>query len=87
MSKTTFEFKFPFEFRGQKYPSLEARRPKVRDLRSFIKEVEKDGIAAMEIVLGNLCEVEPAVISEIDTEDFAPMKKWFEDFLKPMLSE
>jgi hypothetical protein len=49
--------------------------------------MEKDAIAAMEKVLSDLCEVDEKVIAEMDIEDFAPMKKWFEDFLKPMASE
>lgn len=77
----------PFEYRGATYSEMKARRPKVRDLRNFIKGMEKDSIAAMEKVLADLCEVDEKVISEMDIEDFAPMKKWFEDFLKPMASE
>ena len=44
-------------------------------------------VAAMEAVLADLCEVYDKIISEIDIEHFTPMKKWFEDFLKPMASE
>jgi hypothetical protein len=86
-SAKTFPLTNPFEFRGQSYSQFEARRPKVRDLREFIKNLEKDGVAAMEKVLSNLFEVDTAVISEIDVEDFVPMKAWFESFLKPMLGE
>jgi hypothetical protein len=82
-----FTLSQPFEYRGATYSEMKARRPKVRDLRNFIKGMEKDAIAAMEKVLSDLCEVDEKVISEMDIEDFAPMKKWFEDFLKPMASE
>ena len=82
-----FNLAHPFEYRGATYVEMKARRPKVRDLRTFIKNMEKDAVAAMEKVLADLCEIDEKVISEIDIEDFAPMKKWFEDFLKPMASE
>jgi hypothetical protein len=87
MSTHTFDLKFPFEYRGANYIEFKARRPKVRDLRTFIKNVDKDGVAAMEKALADLCEVDEKIISEVDVEDFGPMKKWFEDFLKPMLGE
>lgn len=80
-----FDLKFPFEYRGAKYASFTARRPKVRDLRTFIKSVDADSIKAMEVLLAQLFEVVPEIVAEIDVEDFAPMKDWFEDFLKPML--
>ncbi|WP_316207381.1 phage tail assembly protein [Bradyrhizobium sp. SZCCHNR3118] len=83
----TFNLSEPFEYRGATYVEMKARRPKVRDLRNFIKNMEKDAIAAMEKVLADLCEVDEKVIAELDVADFAPMKKWFEDFLKPMASE
>ncbi|MEY9178209.1 hypothetical protein ABIF15_009499 [Bradyrhizobium elkanii] len=82
-----FNLQFPFEYRGAQYIEFKARRPRVRDLRNFIKNVDKDGVAAMEKVLADLCEVDEKIISEIDIEDFAPMKAWFEGFLKPMLNE
>lgn len=87
IKQEVFNLSHPFEYRGATYVEMKARRPKVRDLRNFIKNMEKDAIAAMEKVLADLCEVDEKVISEIDVEDFAPMKKWFEDFLKPMASE
>lgn len=85
MNTNTFELKFPFEYKGTTYTELKARRPKVRDLRSFIKDVERDSVNAMEKVIGNLCEVDDKIIAELDLEDFNPIKQWFEDFLKPML--
>jgi hypothetical protein len=86
MTDNVFNLDHPFEYRGASYVELKARRPKVRDLRNFIKNVDKDGVGAMEKVLADLCEVDEKVIAEIDIEDFAPMKIWFESFLKPMLS-
>jgi hypothetical protein len=82
-----FDLKFPFEHRGASYIQMKARRPKVRDLRNFIKNVDKDSVQAMEKVLADLMEIDTTVIAEIDVEDFAPMKSWFESFLKTMLGE
>lgn len=86
-SEQVFSLSHPFEFRGTSYIEFKARRPKVRDLRNYIKNIEKDAIAAMEKVLADLVEVDEKVISEVDIEDFGPMKAWFEGFLKPMLGE
>jgi hypothetical protein len=86
-SETVFSLAHPFELRGASYIEFKARRPKVRDLRNYIKNIEKDAIAAMEKVLADLCECDEKVISEVDIEDFGPMKAWFEGFLKPMLGE
>ncbi len=86
-STTVFNLAYPFEYRGATYVEMKARRPKVRDLRGFIKNVDKDSVAAMEKVLADLCEVDEKIIAEVDVADFGPMKKWFEDFLKPMLGE
>lgn len=85
MTQKIFDLKYPFEHRGQNYAELKARRPRVHDLRTFMKDLDKDPIQAMQRVLGNLCEVDDQIIAQVDIEDFAPMKVWFEDFLKPML--
>lgn len=87
MSTKVFDLKYPFEFKGASFVEFKARRPKVRDLREFIKNVDKDGVDAMAKVLGNLCEVDDKVMQEVDIEDFGPMKSWFEGFLKPMLGD
>jgi hypothetical protein len=87
VTEKVFNLQFPFEHRGANYIEFKARRPKVRDLRNFIKNVEKEGIVAMEKVLADLMEIDTAVIAEIDVEDFGPMKQWFESFLEKMTSE
>jgi hypothetical protein len=86
-TEKVFNLKFPFEYRGANYIEFKARRPKVRDLRSFIKNVDKDSVVAMEKVLADLMEVDEKIISEIDVEDFGPMKQWFESFLQKMLGD
>lgn len=87
MSGHVFELSQPFEYKGATYTTMTARRPKVRDLRTFMKNLEKDNTTALEKVFVDLCEVDDKVIAEIDIEDFAPMKAWFEAFLKPMISD
>jgi hypothetical protein len=79
-----FTLKFPFEYRGTTYTVFQARRPKVKDIRKFIKSLEADPVLAMEQAIADLVEIEPEVIAEIDIEDFAPIKNWFEAFLAPM---
>lgn len=86
-AQTIFEMKFPFEYRGKTYIEFSMRRPKVRDLRNFLKAMEKDPSGALEKIVANLCEVDEPVIAEIDIEDFAPMKQWFSNFLKPMMDD
>jgi hypothetical protein len=85
--KKKFDLKYPFEHRGATYVEMNARRPKVRDLRNFIKNVDKEGMQAMEKVLADLMEIDTQVVAEIDVEDFAPMKAWFESFLEKMTGE
>ncbi|TXM68210.1 phage tail assembly protein [Methylobacterium sp. WL120] len=77
-----FDFEHPFDYRNATYDSIEFRRPRVRDLKSFVKNAETDAVGAMEKVLANLSDLDEKVIAEIDLEDFAPIKKWFEGFLK-----
>lgn len=87
MSAVVFDLKFPFDFKGEKHTRFEMRRPKVRDLKKFARENEKDAIVAMERVIADLCEVTEVVVQELDLEDFAPMKKAFEDFLNAMAND
>lgn len=82
-----FDLQFPFEYKGAKYESVTLRRPRVRDLRNFIKNLEKDSVAAMEKVIADLAELDEKIIENMDITDFAPIKAWFEDFLKPMAGE
>jgi hypothetical protein len=85
MADKVFVLQYPFEFRGKEYKEFTARRPKVLDVRKFIKGVDKDSVQAMENMLADLMQIDPLVVSQIDFEDFIPMKAWAEDFLKLML--
>lgn len=80
-----FNFEYPFEHNGSTYDKLEVRRPKVRDLKNFVKDAENTqigSVGAIERQIASLSETPPAVIAEIDLEDFAPIKAWFTTFLK-----
>jgi hypothetical protein len=77
-----FELKYPFEHRGANMTQLEVRRPRVRDLKDFVKDSETSVVTAMRNVIANLSQVPPEVVQEIDLEDFGPIKSWFTDFLK-----
>lgn len=76
----TFTLEFPVESGGATYKTFSARRPRVRDLRRFLKGVDGDSIEALMNVLSDLCEVPPKVIAEVDVVDFKAMREWFEDF-------
>ena len=82
-----FKLTEPFEYRGVRYESMTARRPKVKDLRKFLKDVDRDAIQAMENCLAGLCMLDEPIMAELGIEDFSIMKKWFESFLKPMMSD
>jgi hypothetical protein len=75
------------EHRGQRFETLTAREPRVRELRTFLKDVDRDAILAMEKVLANLCQVDEGVMESLSIKDFGTMKKWFEGFLLEMMSE
>lgn len=86
-TNVVFKLRYPFQFKGATYARFEMRRPKLRDLKKFSKEVEKDAIVAMERMIADLCELDEKVIQELDLKDFGPMKKRVEDFLNDMASE
>jgi hypothetical protein len=77
-----FDLEHPFNYRNAEYTAIEVRRPRVRDLKKFVKDAEGDAVGAMEKIIGQLSELDEKVIAEIDLEDFGPIKKWFEGFLK-----
>jgi hypothetical protein len=82
MSTMEFLLKHPVEHRGNTISTLTGRRPKVRELRVFMKGVDRDSVGAMNNAIANLMEVDNAIIEELDLEDYGPIKKWFESFLK-----
>ena len=87
MTAKTFDLKYPFDFKGATYESFSARRPRVHDVRTFLKNLDKDPASAMEKVLSSLFEVDEPIVAMIDIADYAPMKKWFEEFLRPLMDD
>ncbi|WP_298952016.1 phage tail assembly protein [uncultured Methylobacterium sp.] len=72
---------------GGSVEKLDVRRPKLRDLKIFVKDAENDAVGAIERIIANLSDTPPKIIAEIDLEDFAPIKTWFTGFLKLMSEE
>ena len=80
MSGATITLEYPVTVDGATHTTLTMRRPKVCDMR----DAQRGGgtNADSEIRLfGNLCEVAPNVIEEIDMADYAKMQKAYEGFL------
>lgn len=79
-----FDLVKPYEYRGTRYQELILREPKVRDLRTFLRNAESDSILAIETVLSDLAQVDQPVIAEMSIKDFGILKNWFEAFLLDM---
>jgi hypothetical protein len=72
---------FPVTVQGTKYTTLALRRPKLKDTR-LLMDAEKDPVGAQAKFFANLAEVPPAVIEDLDIEDFNGIKAWAESFTK-----
>lgn len=72
MSKT-YKLKYPFLHNGEQFVAVEIRRPKMRDLKALAKfnDPTEKSIA----MLGQLADLSPAVVEEMDAEDFAEASK------------
>lgn len=80
---TTFVLENPFDFQGTNYTKFDLRRPKVLDIRRFFEDANKlSDIEAIEKLISQLAGVPPAVVAQIDYEDFVPIRKFVLDFLK-----
>lgn len=86
-TNVNFVLKYPFEYRGANYTRFDMRRPRLRDLKKFSKEADKDAIVAMEKMIADLCEVDDKIVQELDLADFGPMKSRVEAFLNEMASD
>ena len=86
MTTTTFTLKYPVIREGQNITELTGRRVKVRDMQKFMRNIDADPIQAMQQVLGDLTDQPIHVIADLDLVDYAPMQKWFQDFLEVMKS-
>ena len=76
----TIKLQYPVEIGGAKTSELSMRRSKVKDRLAVSKMQGTD--ADKEIRLfANLCEVEPAVIEEMDEADYKKLQDTFTSFL------
>ena len=79
MSGTTITLEYPVTVDGAKYTTLTMRRPKVRDER----DAQREGGSSAEQELrlfGNLCEVAPGVMEELDAADYDRIQDAYFDF-------
>lgn len=78
MTTTTITLKYPFVFDGQEYTKLKMRRCKVKDRRMAAKQKTDED---KEITLiANLCEVPPALIDELDSDDYNQLQEVLRGF-------
>lgn len=79
----TFELEVPVTGRGGVvYTTLNARRPKVKDLRILAMGSDKDPVGSYNKFLAGLCTVPPEVIDELDLKtDYKAIQNWVKDFL------
>lgn len=76
----TIELKHPVSVAGSEIASLSMRRPKVKD--QLAADKADGGNAEKEIRLfANLCEVQPAVIEELDLADYRQVQEVYSGFL------
>ena len=74
------DLKTPVEIGGRRIERIDMRRPRVRDLLAAEKAAKGD--AEREIRLfASLCEVEPAVIEELDLADYGRLQEAYRGFL------
>lgn len=79
---TTFVLENPFDFQGTRYEKFDLRRPKVLDVRRFLEDSQKGTeLEAIEKLTAQLAGVPPAVIAQIDFDDFTPIRRFVTDFL------
>ena len=79
MSGTTITLEYPVTVDGTTHTTLTMRRPKVRDER----DAQRGGGTTGEMELrlfGNLCEVAPAVMEELDAADYDRLQDAYFDF-------
>jgi Phage tail assembly chaperone proteins, E, or 41 or 14 len=71
----------PVTHQGTKYTTLSLRRPKLKDSRLLV-DADKDPIGAQANYFGQLAEVPPGLIEELDTADFKQLQGWVKSFTK-----
>ncbi len=79
MHKETIELQFPFTHQGIEYSELSIRRPKMRDMKKA--QQHKNDMTKSIHMMADLAEVTPAVIEELDTQDFKTVSDKLGEFM------
>lgn len=79
MTKETITLQYPFSHQGEEYTEITIRRPKMRDMKKAQKH--KDDMEKSIHMMADLAEVTPAVIEELDTEDFKAVSDKVGEFM------
>jgi hypothetical protein len=77
--RITYTLKFPVTVAGQVTEALSLRRPKARDLIRANKI--KDDLEKIATMIGDLAEVTPAMVQELDAADFAAVGELVGNFM------
>jgi Phage tail assembly chaperone proteins, E, or 41 or 14 len=77
--RMTLTLKFPVTFQGIPYATISLRRPKLKDSRLLV-DAEKDPVGSQARFFGQLAEVPPGVIEELDAADFKELQGWVASF-------
>ncbi|HHG3093099.1 TPA: phage tail assembly protein [Vibrio parahaemolyticus] len=81
VAKTEVKLSYPVELNGKQIEVLNLRRPKVRDQLIADKQNKNDADKEVHL-MSLLAEVEPAVIQELDMEDYEKVQKVIVGFRK-----
>ncbi|EGQ8056477.1 phage tail assembly protein [Vibrio alginolyticus] len=81
VEKKEVKLAYPVEVGGQKIEVLNIRRPKVRDQLIADKQNKSDADKEVHL-MSLLAEVEPAVIQELDLDDYTEVQKVIVGFRK-----
>jgi len=81
MTVKKINLEYPVVVEKENFASLSMRRPKVKDMKvaaksSNSKEDEETTLIA------NLCDVDPAVVNELDLSDYAQLQEVLSGFLE-----
>ncbi|MBF0304191.1 MAG: phage tail assembly protein [Alphaproteobacteria bacterium] len=77
----TVTLDFPVLFQGNRHATLTVRRCKVRDRIAATRGGGDDGEKEVRL-FANLCEVDPAVIMEMDEVDYAKLQTAYLGFTR-----
>jgi hypothetical protein len=82
--QTVIELEFPVTFAGQVFDRLTVRRIKAKDFRQ-LDVLEGGGNAAAIAMAALICNVDEAIIDELDAVDYVKVQEAIADFFPPAL--